>query len=341
MRASVTLWLVVLAPTQAASAGQGSDGFGWVACRHDGVLDVSSWINQDEGGTKWASSRFALTPSQQRARADGGPRWPLRQENESLAWEQDAGCGPLNPVPVDFDVRLVPSEPTSEELDAFERDGTRLLPLNEAWEQAYQVRLLRSLELRSKRGVVASRRLELNGSPVELDAFDVGDGRHALVVARWIFTHHEGAPVRDLDFLLLPVSGPRRTLDAGLTRELGVPEAEFGWAELARRTRAVAKALERRRSVRAPEFRALASRRERQLTLARTPAFQGAEKACLAAANDLEGGRSRWEALRAAVTALRTSTAPADWPLVVDRLRWEGTSCGDVVADQMDGGVAR
>lgn len=312
MRTTTLLtWLLALTTARGVSAQNTTRDARWVACRHDGVLEVTGEVAQDLAGLKHLSARFTLAPG-----ADGG-----------------SVCAPLAPLKVDLDARLVPSQPTAAALDTFERDGTGAL-LTSPFSAMPLPPLHRTLELRSKRTLVGTLPLSLHGSPVEVDAFDVGDGRHTLLAVTWVSALSEGVPVRDVEFVVIPRAAPGR--DARVT--LTVPATEFGWPELTRWTEAVASGLERRRSASAPAFRALVTRRQRQQTLARTPAFVAASDACTTAANSEVVGPDRWQPLCAAIDALRSLTSATDWPLVLERLEWSRTDCLTLV-ERRDAGA--
>lgn len=309
MRTTTLLaWLLALTTARGVSAQNTTRDARWVACRHDGVLEVTGEVAQDLAGLKHLSARFTLAPG-----ADGG-----------------SVCAPLK---VDLDARLVPSQPTPAALDAFERDGTGAL-LTSPFSAMPLPPLHRTLELRSKRTLVGTLPLSLHGSPVEVEAFDVGDGRHVLLAVTWVSALSEGVPVRDVEFMVIPRTAPGG--DARVT--LTVPATEFGWPELSRWTEAVASGLERRRSASAPTFRALVIRRQRQQTLARTAAFVAASDACNTAANADVVGPARWQPLCAAIDALRSRTSATEWPLVLERLEWSRTDCLTLV-DRRDAGA--
>lgn len=345
------LGLVLLPLAHAASP----DGFGVSACRRGSTVDVWSEVSQDEGGTSTRRGQFALgdggvrwesmgwppPPPQGGQLQDGGLVWPALRDDGALDWG-DAGCRSLRPVRLRLDARLAPAPLGPEALEALQRHGAAALPALDLWARP----LARRLELTVDGGVVATLDLSLAGTAVELEGYDVGDGRHLLLGARWTFTHNEGAPVGDLavQLIRLDASAMRTAPDGGAVLTVRLPPSgarDDGWSELTRLTEAAAQALEARRSPRAPELRALASRRHRQQHLARSKAFAGAQAACTSMTLDVTtAGPARWQPLVGALFALHDATRAADWPLVVERLDWSRSSCGDALAAlPADGGT--
>jgi hypothetical protein len=352
-RFALQLWLFALATSPASGAER--DDFGVCACRRGNTLDVWSQVSQDEGGTTTRFTRWNLADGGVKSESsgwpppspetgpltDGGLPWPRLTSTSSLDWGE-AGCRPLRPVRLRLDARLVPAVPGAHELDALERDGTVRLRSEWLWGQPLE----RRLEVRIDGGVVTTLDLSLAAGEVALEGYDVGDRKHLLLAASWLFTHHEGAPVGDLAVWLAPIdaSGFASARDGGASQTVvlprGTPVDVSGWAEATRWAEVAAQGLEARHAPRAPQLRALANRRHRQQQLAATSAFLRAQSACAASVTHAtHSGPERWRPLVAAVFALRDSTRAAEWPLVVERLDWNSSSCGDALqALPLDGG---
>ncbi|MBX7099816.1 MAG: hypothetical protein K1X89_19020 [Myxococcaceae bacterium] len=355
MRSSrLVSWVLSLAVSSLARAAS-PDDFGVAACRRGNDLEVWTQISQDEGGTTTSRGRYSLRDGGQRWESlgwppppveggqleDGGLVWPAMRNDGSLDWG-DPGCASLRPVRLRLDGRLFPSPLSADFIAALERDGLAQLRGSDLWRQPLE----RRLELSADGGVVARLDLSLARNDVTLEGYDVGDRRHLLLLATWIFSFNEGAPVPDLAVRLVPLdaSSMRTARDGGevlVVRLPGVRRDDDGWTEVTRLASAAAQALEARHSPRAAEFRALAKRRERQQVLARSRAFARAQAACTeTAVNMSSAGPERWQPLVDAVFALHAATRPADWPLVVERLEWAQSTCGDALeALPLDGGT--
>lgn len=341
------VWLFALAAPPVAHA-QGTD---WrvATCRTGSRLDVYSEVSQDEGGLKCWVTRFSSlarrTPkvevlSQECLGSlpsmDGGLRSPALDAQGEIDWG-DPTCRPLQRVVPRLDARVVPARPTPAQLESLDGSGLRLRT-SEFWREP----LHRRVEVRADGGVVGAFSVELQAPEVFLEGFDVGDGRHLLLAAHWTFAHHEGAPVGDLQVQLVPLDGarlPTARADAGpqvLLAYTALPPSAR-WNELARWEAAVATGLEARRSSLAKDARALAVRRARQAELVVGRQFSSVLHAC-DTYGSASADRLNQAALMDAVTALHAATRAVDWPLVVEALDWNWSTCGDLMRAQADGG---
>lgn len=314
-------------------------------------------------GAERTLTRFSLpTGSMEResrrwgdeASFDGGTTWPTLDRSLRVEWG-DAGCRPLRRVALGLDATARPARPWREVLQWYERT------LEYHWSPAGPYEdsrfwfgdLRRQVEIRSDGGVLAAFNVTLRGNPnVELEGYDVGDGRHLLLAAWSGRGHFEGEPqwALDLDLLAIDASQfPSTRCGVQVVRGSDANRsASTAWAEMASWAALVATELESKRSPQATAARHLATRVNRQARIVGQRAFTRATEACDAYTTSLGPPTRQDLGAKAAslvkqTTALHLATEARDWPLTVEALEWgrgaRGAPCAELVIQQADAGA--